>query len=180
MTNEVVATPYLSSQDEEIYFAYGSNMLSCRLQERVPSARALGVATLSGHQLLWHKVSKKDGSGKCDVVAATPEAEVYGVLFGIAQAEKPKLDAAEGLGAGYAERQVVVVLGGRPVTATMYYATNINAELRPYSWYRELVVAGAREHGLPAAYLAALEDVPVLQDPDAKRHAEHMALVAGR
>lgn len=162
-----------------VNFAYGSNMLSRRLQERVPSARALGVATLSGHQLRWHKLSKKDGSGKCDVVAATPEAEVYGVLFAIALAEKPKLDAAEGLGAGYAERHVVVVHRGRPVTATMYYATNINAALKPYSWYRELVVAGAREHGLPEAYVAALEGVPVIQDADGKRHAENMALVTG-
>lgn len=48
-------------------FAYDSNMLSARLRERAPSARALGVAVLRVHELKWHKVAK-DGSGKCDLV----------------------------------------------------------------------------------------------------------------
>jgi gamma-glutamylcyclotransferase len=55
-------------------FAYGSNMLSARLRERVPSARPAGTACLPGFSLRWHKVSV-DGSGKCNVVeVATPGA----------------------------------------------------------------------------------------------------------
>lgn len=49
-------------------FAYGSNMLTDRLRERVPSARPVAVARLAGHSLRWHKVSI-DGSGKCDAEA---------------------------------------------------------------------------------------------------------------
>ncbi len=35
---------------------------------------------------------------------------------------------------------------------------------------------GAREHGLPAAWLEALERVRSLPDPDAERHRAEMAL----
>lgn len=55
-------------------FAYGSNMLTARLRERVSSARPVGTACLPGFSLRWHKVSV-DRSGKCDVVEdATPGA----------------------------------------------------------------------------------------------------------
>lgn len=47
------------------YFAYGSNMSLLRLWQRVPSAVRIGVFTLQGHQLRFHKLGK-DGSGKCD------------------------------------------------------------------------------------------------------------------
>ena len=50
------------------YFAYGSNMSSRRLRERMPGARAESRAILPCHRLAWHKIGK-DGSGKCDIVA---------------------------------------------------------------------------------------------------------------
>lgn len=158
-------------------FAYGSNMSSARLRARVPSARAVGRGVLLGHQLVWHKVSI-DGSGKCDVVSSdTPDAAVHGVVYAIDQAEKATLDRAEGLGKGYAERQVAVVVNGEPFVATTYYATHKDPALKPYSWYRAHVLAGAFEHALPPEYIAALEAVEALQDPDAARHADQMALV---
>lgn len=161
-----------------INFAYGSNMSTRRLCERVPSARVIGVGVLKGHKLCWHKVSKKDGSGKCDA-ALTDAAgsEIHGVLYEIALAEKSKLDRAEGLGAGYDEKDVVVECQGRPLTARMYYATNTDPSLKPWSWYKAHVMAGAREHGLPAAYVAVIEGTEAAQDPDATRHAKQMALV---
>jgi gamma-glutamylcyclotransferase len=40
-----------------------------------------------------------------------------------------------------------------------------------------LVVAGAKEHGLPATYIAELEAAPANQDSDKNRHDEKMALI---
>jgi len=135
------------SKEHFIAFAYGSNMFSARLRERCPSARAVGTAELSGHELRWHKVSKKDGSGKCDVVASeTSDSSVLGVLYEIPVDEKSGLDRAEGLGAGYEENEVEVLCGGRSIIAKAYRATNIDATLRPNTWYRALVIAGAKEH----------------------------------
>lgn len=161
-------------------FAYGSNMSSTRLRARVPSARVIGRGALFGHQLVWDKVSI-DGSGKCDVVASdASDAVVHGVVYAIARSEKDALDRAEGLGKGYEEQEVVVEVNGAPFVATMYYATRKDPALKPYSWYKAHVLAGACEHRLPPAYIAVLEAVEAQQDPDASRHEIQMALVPSR
>ena len=149
------------------YFAYGSNMATSRLRQRAPSARPVAVAWLPGHVLRWHKLGR-DGSGKCDVCAAGACAEdaVWGVLFDIEQADKPGLDAAEGLGVGYDERMVHVQTDGGQRRAVTYQAKpdRIDPKLRPRQWYKAYVLAGAREHGLPAAYVAQLAAAPAEAD----------------
>ena len=164
------------STDRFLTFAYGSNMPAARLRERCPSARAIGIAELPGHELRWHKRSR-DGSGKCDIVASDA-ISVFGVLYEIAAQEKRALDRAEGLGAGYEEVAIEVLCGGSPITAKAYRATDTDPALRPYTWYRALVIAGAREHGLPASYIVGLESVPADEDENRARHDEHMALIA--
>lgn len=168
------------SADTFLYFAYGSNMFTpwpCQ-PARCPSARAVGIAELRGHELRWHKHSKKDGSGKCDISAA-PNSSVLGVLYEIAGSEKTPLDRAEGKGFGYDEIEVEVLSGTNPVRAVTYQATNTDPSLRPYTWYRDLVIAGAQEHGFPVSYIAGLESVPADHDPDRARHDENMALIEG-
>lgn len=162
-----------------VTFAYGSNMPAARLRARCPSARAIGNAELPSHELRWHKRSI-DGSGKCDIVAVdAPNASVFGVLYEISVHEKAALDTAEGLGAGYEEIEIEVISSGSLVTAKAYRATNTDPSLRPYTWYRALVIAGAKEHGLPASYIVGLESVPADEDTDRSRHDERMALIEG-
>src|SRR5207248_632051 len=76
------------------YFAYGSNMLTKRLRERVPSARFSAVTPLSKHVLRFHKLSEgKAGSqsGKCNAYFTGNEQDVvYGVVFDIDRNEKVK------------------------------------------------------------------------------------------
>lgn len=161
-------------------FAYGSNMLSARLRERVPSARPAGTACLPGFSLRWHKVSV-DGSGKCNVVEdATPGACVWGVVFAIDFAQKDSLDKAEGLGNGYGSREVSVMLGGATLTAQAYVATRTDAAYLPYDWYKALVVAGAREHVLPPDYVAVLEAQPCTVDANEERRRKNLLLTGAR
>ena len=49
--------------------------------------------------------------------------------------------------------------------------TAVDESLRPYSWYREFVVKGARQHPLPDEYIAQLESVNGDADPDAERES---------
>lgn len=166
----------MNSEPTFLNFAYGSNMLTRRLQERVPSARWVAVAILAGHELRWHKVGK-DQSGKCDVVqVAAPQAKVIGVVHEILVSEKPTLDAAEGLGHGYDEKRVVLETAGGAMQAQTYFATHIDPSRVPYSWYKALVVAGARQHGLPETYIATLEATIASADADAARAAKHFAI----
>lgn len=142
------------------YFGYGSNMSTERLRARVPSARARGRGRLLHHALRWHKLGR-DGSGKCDIVPTDTPSVVWGVLFDVARAEKPALDAAEGLGGGYFEKEVRVVADDGECLAVTYYANpdRTDSALRPVAWYKDYVVRGAREHGLPAEYIRALDRI---------------------
>lgn len=144
------------------YFAYGSNMSSERLRQRTPSAKPFGRARLRAHRLRWHKRGR-DGSGKCDAAfTGRREDAVWGVLYAIDSAEKRLLDAAEGLGVGYGEKDVqVVAADGAVVVARTYEAKPAmrDGALLPLPAYKRRVLAGAREHGLPKDYVAALEKV---------------------
>jgi gamma-glutamylcyclotransferase len=166
---------------ELLYFAYGSNMLTERLRGRVPSAHSGRVGHVEGYRLRWHKVGRLDGSGKCDIELTTDSGDrVYGVVFRIARVDKPGLDAAEGLDRGYEEKTVEVITAAGPVSAFTYRATAIDQGLRPFSWYKGYVVAGAIEHRLPVAYVRHLQRVAAIEDPDRERAAEHAHLCDGR
>lgn len=157
-------------------FSYGSNMSSARLRARVPSARFVAVATLPAHRLQFHKVSL-DGSAKCDAEETGSRADqVIGVVYDIAADDKPLLDGHEGLGAGYDLKEVAVVAPQGALSAFLYFATRVDPDLKPYSWYKEHVLIGAREHALPSGYIAQIEAVQALMDPIKSRHERELAI----
>lgn len=160
-------------------FSYGSNLLGRRMKQRVPSARPVQTAVLRGYVLRWHKAGQ-DGSAKCDIVPSESAGDlVHGVVYELAVAEKHFLDAAEGLGHGYEEMQVVLeTASGASINVWTYYATDKDAALQPFTWYKALVVAGALEHGLPADYIDRLQAVPAIEDPDTRRAGLHWALAS--
>lgn len=141
------------------------------MRSRVPSARVIAVARLSGHRLMFHKVGQ-DGSGKCDIFSTGDRHDlVYGVVYDISPSEKPWLDSVEGLGAGYAEKPVrVVTQAGAELLAVSYVATYIDASLLPFSWYKAHVLRGAGEHGLPDDYIRVLDSVAATEDSNRERH----------
>lgn len=159
-------------------FAYGSNMLASRIRARCPSARPIGISELPGYRVAWHKRSA-DGSGKCDLIRTEPiQSSVWGVLYEILRSEKRDLDRAEGLGYGYDQAEIEIALQSDPIRAVTYIATDIDESLRPYSWYKALVVAGAREHGLPREYVDCLERIETIEDLDRARHRRNMQIIS--
>lgn len=163
--------------DTMLYFSYGSNMSTPRLTDRVPSARAVTIAQLHKHKLKFHKKSN-DGSGKCDA-EYTNNAEdiVYGVVFQISASEKQELDSKEGLRNGYEEKNVsVIAQNGEVLDAVTYYATRIDSSLKPYDWYKEHVTRGAHEHNLPPEYIATIDAINSIPDPDKKRHVKELSI----
>lgn len=152
-------------------------MLTAQMRERAPSSRTIGIGRLMSYQLCWNKRSK-DGSGKCSVTeTGNPRDAVWGVVFRMSAEDKLELDKREGLGQGYGERIVKIVTRTGSGTALTYYATNIDPGLRPYDWYRDLVVAGAREHGLPEEYVRELEAVNAMKDSDSSREERNRRLL---
>ncbi|MBA8908811.1 gamma-glutamylcyclotransferase family protein [Aminobacter ciceronei] len=161
-----------------VYFAYGSNMSTARLRERMPSCKPLGIATLPGHALRFHKRST-DKSGKCNAFASEDNRSVIGVLFSFDPAERTKLDKAEGVGSGYEHATVTVINEkGRRQKVLTYFATPdyIDDSLKPYSWYKDFVLAGGREHGLPSAYIAEyIQSIEAIEDPNKRRDKKQRA-----
>ena len=150
-----------------LYFAYGSNLSSARVRQadRAPSARLVGVASLSSHTLTWCKRGA-DGTGKCTLAHSGNRADgVWGVLWEIDDGDVARLDAIEG--PGYERVEVTITTGNQKMSAFTYLAhsTHVDSTLRPAGWYRDLVIAGAREHGLPAAWIRRLEAQPVGDEP---------------
>lgn len=151
-------------------------MLEQRLRKRVPSARRIMTGTITGYELRWHKVSK-DGSGKCDVVRSLdPESKVIGVIYEIPLSEKSLLDRAEGLGAGYNETQLEIETSQGALSAWLYYAESTSTSVLPYSWYKAIVIAGAKAASLPEDYIRRLDGVNAIEDPDRNRAEENFAL----
>lgn len=166
-----------------VYFAYGSNMSTARLRTRMPSCKPLGIATLPGHSLRFHKLST-DGSGKCNAFASGNDDRVIGVLFSFDPAERALLDKAEGVGNGY-EHAIVTVINeeGRRRKVLTYLATPdfIDDRIKPYSWYKDFVLVGAREHGLPPEYIThCIESVEAVDDPNTTRDKKHRATLGVR
>lgn len=152
-------------------------MSSRRLRERTPSARFVAVAKLKKHELRFHKAGK-DGSAKCDASETGRNGHaVIGVVFDISEADKSELDRWEGLGKGYEEKPIELeTLNGKTMNAITYYATDINSTLRPYSWYKNHVLSGAVENGLPKNYIKMITGVESLSDPRSERHKKEMAI----
>lgn len=150
------------------YFAYGSNLHAERMRARAPSAATIGTARLCGYEFAFRKKGA-DGSMKCDL-DPEPRETVWGVIYHINRDDLPLLDAAEG--EGYERIDVSVApAGGQSMVDAFTYRARPDwiDEGRPYDWYRDLVVAGAREHGLPEPYAAALEALAADPDPDPER-----------
>ncbi|WP_264766188.1 gamma-glutamylcyclotransferase [Marinobacter fonticola] len=142
-----------------------------RLTARVASARFVAVAALPEHALRFHKMGLKDRSGKCDAAhTGDSEDRVIGVVFEISATDKRRLDRIEGLGFGYREKEAEVVAeNGERFNVRLYVARHIDPSWKPYHWYKNHVLTGARENGLPAGYIARIEAVESVTDRDHKR-----------
>lgn len=172
---ETTNVPPLKVVETIKYFAYGSNMSSARLRARTPSARAFAIGKIAGYRLVFHK--RSNGSAKADAFFTGNEFDkVWGVVFQIDKREKGELDKAEGLHYGYEQKFVSVETETGNVTAVMYYATDVDPKLLPYSWYVRHAVVGAREHSLPEEYIKAIERVPQVEDPDKERDTMNRAI----
>lgn len=157
------------------YLAYGSNLHRLRLADRVPSAKLVGAAQLPGRRIAFHKLST-DGSGKANLLESGREEDVaWGAVYQLAPAHVARLDKAEGLGNGYNRSRIVVHLDQAQYECFTYQAANshIDDSLRPYHWYKEFVLAGARYLSLPQCYIDSLARVESIDDPLEDRAASN-------
>ncbi len=163
------------------YFAYGSNMLTKRLQKRCPGAVSKERAYADDWTVKFSKPSK-DCSGKA-TLSPKNGCRTPGMLFEIPEAEVCCLDKAEGVGYGY-ERintfYVRLAKSGKIIPVATYLATHTKPDLKSYDWYLALVIAGAREHISDEDHHEMLHQVAYKCDPccDRKERREAKKVLA--
>ena len=160
-------------------FAFGSNMnladLRRWLRERaLPDEGLLRAepATLAGFRLIWNYRSQLRDGGAANLEEA-PGVDLPGVAIAVHEAMLGYIDTKEGHPNRY--RRVrphpVELDGGRSVDAWVYRVTEAFLQPPPV-WprraYLDLMLAGAREHGLPAHYIAELEKTPTCDQPETR------------
>ena len=164
----------------ELYFAYGSNMLEQRLTKRVKSAEFFSNAWIPGYEVRCRKISI-DGSGKADLVqTGNPKDIVHGVVYQFDPDHWPALDKHEGAtgnNPGYdrVPIQVHTDCGDRDVTTYLARRERIDESLKPYTWYLDLILCGAEQHGLPEDYRQKIENIVDIPDPDENRKKKREA-----
>lgn len=145
------------------YFAYGSNMSSARLRQRIPIMQIVGQAYLCGYTMRCTKRGK-DGTGKANL-HPDPAGIVWGVLYQLTADALTLLDTFE---PNYAHLAVTVHTAPVLVTypARTYISTHLLATPCVTREYHRYLIAGAHEHQLPAAYIAMLQAIPHAPEPE--------------
>ena len=161
------------------YFAYGSNLHPMRLMQRVPSAELIGVTEHPNHKLTFHKKSSDDSS-KCNMFNSGNESDlIYGAIYKLKHEHKNELDKFEGKGFGYIDNQITLNHNGNEYTCFTYLAqqSHIVDNLKPYHWYKKLVILGAQYLEFPGSYISLIEEVQSMEDPDLTRRKEKEKLI---
>ncbi len=163
------------------YFAFGSNLSSPRLLERLPEAVVQGVATLTRHRLCWRK-NDRGQSGKCDIEhTGYVDDIVYGVIYRMTHDDKRELDIYETAGFGYDDKHVeVTMVDGDSIAAFTYFALDIDHSQQPFHWYKEHVLRGALEHDFPSYYVEHIRTTPSIDDHDSERHHRELSIYPDR
>ncbi len=95
--------------------------------------------------------------------------------------EKHILDQIEGLGHGYNEKIVQVTnQDGLKFSAFTYFAIKIEAALKPYSWYMNHVVTGAKEIQVPKQYLEEILSLECVEDPVQERDEKERVIYSNQ
>jgi len=156
------------------YFAYASNLHPMRLMGRVASATLIGTIKLTRYKLIFHKKSI-DGSSKCNLLeTGEPSDHVYGAIYELDPQDKNDLDQFEGKGAGYIDTPIQFQLEGVTYDCFTYIAqqSHIVNHLKPYHWYKDLVIIGAKFLQFPEAYVLSIESIESWDDPNKDRALE--------
>ena len=155
------------SSSSDFYFAYGSNMNACRVQERQMSFEEALAGILEGYRLEFNKLSiKYPGAGAANVVPDRGE-KTEGVIYRLTEpGQIEMMDPFEGYPQHYRREVLSIDTKLGKVSAWVYIANPayVAEGLRPARWYLDHLLAGGKY--LSGAYFDALSQIACLPDSD--------------
>ncbi len=159
------------------YFAFGSNMArEVFLRRRTMRCERGEPAVLEGHRLAFTEPGLVFGVEPSFAnIEPAPGHTVHGVLWQIPDDDFARLLTTES--PNY-QATAVSVSGTRSgtVPAMTLRSRRRQLEKAPSRRYLGLLVAGAREHGLPPSYVAELESRPTAYVPVISELFEHVGV----
>lgn len=150
-----------------IYFAYGADLNPARMAQNSPGYKSLGFARLRDWWISFPRYSPSERSAVVGIVQQPGDA-VWGALYDVPDWDVPILDGIFGYDPDgspsfneHIRREVAVERPGRslPIVAQTFVAVPDDRGALPTREYMMLIIDGARYHGLPRAYLGALQAV---------------------
>ncbi|XP_041354005.1 gamma-glutamylcyclotransferase-like [Gigantopelta aegis] len=150
-----------SMSDTFLYFGYGSNLLKQRLLLRNPSADFHCVARLKDYRLTMVKPPPyqphvHSWNGGLASIEPHPGSDVWGVVWQLDAKDRTSLDQQEDYYTGH--DVTVQDETGREHVCRTYQLEGRSSE-RPSPQYKDVIVRGAKQNGLPADYITGLEQM---------------------
>ena len=143
-----------------LHFGYGSNLSMRFLRQYCPSADFVMRAYLPNYEVQFRFWSKRRQGGISTIIEK-PGALVHGVIYEVPEVELLVLDELESVPQGLYRREKFLVLceGGGWQEADLYRVAEPQGPFIPSRSYVELMLSGAREHGLDPSYVKKIEEI---------------------
>jgi len=128
------------------YFAYGSNLKTSRLRDRIGKWERDQKAILRGYKRTFAKGYYDHKSGKANIRQSDNDI-VEGAIYLITEEQLKKLDLKEGVEkCVYKRMPVNVESSGEKIEAQTYVMSNEICTLKPSKEYLNLIIEGLEEH----------------------------------
>lgn len=137
------------------YFAYGSNMLTERITERLGMVQNVGLGILRNHQLVFNRMGSYLPGGVASVVPRF-NSIVLGVIWKIDAGQLSVLDKIEDPSA-YCRETIKVDLETGASLECVTYVSFPQGYCPPSAEYLSYLVQGAEEHNFPNKYVRNLK-----------------------
>jgi gamma-glutamylcyclotransferase (GGCT)/AIG2-like uncharacterized protein YtfP len=144
--------PHMIEDYRMYYFAYGSNMSHRQMADRCKKTVFVKRVFLADHRFVYDGYSKCREGAVANVVKQCGN-RVWGGLFEITLGDLRNLDIHEGYPKIYQRREEAVQdEDGNTYPAILYYRTG-EEQGGPSPKYRQVIVEGAHDCGIDAAYI---------------------------
>ncbi len=142
------------------HFGYGSNLNTEFLRGYCPGAEFVMRAYLPNYEVQFRFWSERRQGGISTIIEK-PGGLVHGVIYEVPEDLLLDLDVLESVPQGLYRRETYLVLGedGEWHEADLYRVAEPKGPFTPSRGYVELMLAGARAHGLAPEYVKKIEEI---------------------
>lgn len=146
-----------------LYFVYGWQLDAGLLARCCPGARVVTTARLPGHALGFYGHNPK-WAGAEEGLVACPDGAAWGLVLALDRMDAQRMDLmqnvhGDGSGSYFHFPAGVEGADGKHHEVLLYMKASLGVARPPSLEYRDLLVAGAEAHGLPAGHVEGLRSV---------------------